>query len=188
MDIVDSSKPTNMSAFPFTEPSLFKALEDWNLERMLSFDKEDLTNYFPPCAEEIEVATISRIQGFKEKALCTFSGKKIYVKGFSAQAQEIRDRGMLGFHVMHPALDRSTSKDRVFMSIPWHFYEQAKANQKQAPMKWMSSGFSELVWTKMASAGPGETDPRKVWRISDYRVILLANSPDNCAGGLDYDN
>merc|ERR1712071_615090 len=93
-----------------------------------------------------------------------------------------------GFHVMHPALDRSTSKDRVFMSIPWHFYEQAKANQKQAPMKWMSSGFSELIWTKMASAGPGETDPRKVWRISDYRVILLANSPDNCAGGLDYDN
>ena len=169
---------------PFSQ-SLVHTLESWNKARMASFDNHDMANYLEPAGKDIDVEVISELNLGNPKILAKLTGLAKYKEIFAGFDEEIKSRNVLGKHVMLPCLDTSTSCEEVQLSVPWHFYEQHK--MKEAPLMWKSSGYSQLVWKKREIANLGETDPKKIWCIAEYRVILLANSDDNVTGGLDYE-
>jgi len=89
---------------------------------------------------------------------------------------------------MLAALDTSSSTDLVEMVVPWIFHEQEEAAGWLAgsTLVWKSSGYSTLTWAPRDGADHSREE-RTAWQITNYRVVLLANSPDNVTGGLDYD-
>jgi len=166
--------------------TVFESLEEWNRERMLSFDRHNMEPYLAPAGDDIEVEVVSLVTG-KPKTLAKLSGLATYSEVFGGFDEEIKGRNVTGHHVMLAALDTSSRKDVVEMAVPWIFYEQK--SDAGSPLAWKSTGYSTLRWAakKSEEEAGSEYEERSNWQIVDYRVNLMANSKDNVTGGLDYD-
>ena len=92
-DFCSSMPVHNGLVHPFIEK-----LSNYNMERYLKFDNEDMEGYIEPAHEDVHVEIY-----VKEKLAIVANGIDDYYKKFDFILQSFIERDVLGYHVLTPA-------------------------------------------------------------------------------------